>query len=79
MMAERLSERDDGERKSQTILSEATVSRAQTRAKTGLLPDPASTAFSLGTRRRGGGVAAGGKRRQSAGRKTAPAPPDTDR
>lgn len=31
------------------------------------------------TRRCGGGVAAGGKRRQSTGRKTAPAPPDTDR
>lgn len=65
------------ERKSQT--TRVTVSGAQSRGKTGELPDRASTAFSLETRRRGGGVAAGGKRRQSAGRKNAPAPPDTDR
>lgn len=65
------------ERKSQTI--RVTGFRAQTRAKAGTAPNPASTAFSLRTRRRGGEVAAGAKRRQSTGRKTVPAPPDTDR
>src|SRR5258708_23618989 len=68
---------DFPERKSRTI--RVTVSRAQTRAKTWLHPDPASTALSLAFRRGGGGVAAGAKSRPSAGRKTAPAPPDNGR
>jgi hypothetical protein len=44
-----------------------------------VFPELAFSAFSLEVRRCGGGVAAGDKRRNSAGRKTAPAPPDTDR